>query len=259
MYLVTVHRWQQETTVVAEVIAPALNILVFEARQKITGGEPVTIASFAEKNQAEELAAKLTQADIPTLVIDPQLVREQNRHQQVAYFTFGTESLQIKTFSDELFAIGYKTLDLLLLATCGTGQGETSTTTTQRKFSMGKTLLAGGIPMTKKITTTEIAKSDERDKTLWIYTNTGETLIFTCNTLSYAGLGEARQMTRNLNFSYLLQEIRRLAPQAHYDDRLLNRVGQVQILGPLLNPDTDLDLAFALLSRSLKTDLHKNS
>ena len=38
MYLVAVHRWQQEVTVVAEIIAAALNILVFEARQKITGG-----------------------------------------------------------------------------------------------------------------------------------------------------------------------------------------------------------------------------
>lgn len=256
MYLVAVHRWQQETTVVAEVIAAALNILVFEARQKITGADPVTIASFAEQNQAEELATKLIHAGIPTLVIETQQLRSHNRQQHVSRFELGAETLLVKTLSGELLNIDYETINLLLLATCSAGQIETTNTTTQRKFSVGKTLLSGGIPMTKKVKTTETLKSEERDKTLWIYTRSGETLIFTCNVMNYTGLGDARQMTRELNFTYLLKQLQRLAPQAHYNEQLLTRIGQIQILGPVLNPETDLDLAFEILSQSLRAELH---
>ncbi len=256
MYLVAIHHWQQEEAGITGTIAAALNILAFEARQKIAGGGPVTIANFADQNQATELATKLIQEGVPALVIDTLLVRGNSRRQHTCSFEFGTETLQVETSSGEPLKIGYQTIDLLLIATCNAGQIQTSETTTQRKFSLGKTLLAGGIPMTKKVKSTETTISEERDKTLWLYTSTGETLVFTRNMMDYSGLGEVRQMTCDLNFNYLLKELQRLAPQAHYNDRLLTRVGQVQTLGPVLNPESDLDLAFEILSQSLRDDFH---
>ena len=255
MYLVAIHHWPQEATVV-ETIAAALKILVFEARQKIIGGGPVVIASFAELNQAEELAKKLINAEIPALVIDTQQIRSQSRQQHVSSFKLGTQTLQIEIPGSEHLEIGYETIEMLLIATCSTGQMETSNTTIQRKFSLGKTLLAGGIPMTKKVKTTEILSSEERDMTLWLYTDSGETLVFTRNVMNYTGLGEAQKMTRDLNFTYLLTELKRLAPQAHYNDQLLKRAGQAQVLGQVLNPESDLDLAFEILSQSIKNAPH---
>ncbi len=255
MYLVAIHQWQQETTEVAEIVAAALNILVFEARQKVIGGEPVVIASFADQNQAEELAIKITDAGIPAWVIDTLKVRNNNLQQHVSRFELGAQTLQVETSTGESLEIDYKTIDLLLIAIGGVGQIETTNTTVQRKFSLGKTLLSGGIPMTKKVKTTETLATEERDKTFWLYTRSGETLIFTCNAMNYTGLGEARQITLDLNFTYLLKELQRLAPQAHYNDQLLTRVGQAQMLGQVLNPESDLDLAFAILSQSLRNTL----
>ncbi len=255
MYLVAIHQWQQETTEVAEIVAAALNILVFEARQKVIGGEPVVIASFADQNQAEELAIKITDAGIPAWVIDTLKVRNNNLQQHVSRFELGAQTLQVETSTGESLEIDYKTIDLLLIAIGGVGQTETTNTTVERKFSLGKTLLSGGIPMTKKVKTTETLATEERDKTFWLYTRSGETLIFTCNAMNYTGLGEARQITHDLNFTYLLKELQRLAPQAHYNDQLLTRVGQAQVLGQVLNPESDLDLAFAILSQSLRNTL----
>jgi len=56
-----------------------------------------------------------------------------------------------------------------------------------------------------------------------------------------------------LNFAYLASELRRHSPQAVYDDRLLNRVGQVRLLGPVQNPETNLDLAAEILAQSLRS------
>lgn len=256
MYLVAIHHWQQETAEVAEIVATALNILVFEARQKIVGGEPVVIASFADQNRAEELAIKITRAGIPTWVIDTLKVRNNNLQQHATRVELGAQTLQVKISTGEFLEIEYETIDLLLLATCSAGQIGKGNTTTRRKFSLGKTLLAGGIPMTKKVKTTEILSTEERDKTLWLYSNTGEALVFTRNALVYSDLGKTRRMTRDLNFTYFLKELQRLAPQARYNDRLLTRVGQVQVLGTVLNPESNLDLAFEILSQSLRDNLH---
>jgi hypothetical protein len=38
-------------------------------------------------------------------------------------------------------------------------------------------------------------------------------------------------------------------PAAVYDDRLLNRAGQTRLLGPLLTPEANLDLAVEILAR----------
>lgn len=252
MYLVAIHHWQQEANVVAEIIATTLNILVFEARQKIAGGDPVVIASFADQNQAIELTTKLINAGVPAWQVDTQKVRNNNCRQDISRFSLGLQTLEVETLGNEPVAIGYETIDLLLLATCSAGQIEKGKTTSRRKFSLGKTLLAGGIPMTKKVKTTEIMSSEERDKTLWLYTSTGKTLVFTCNALDYSALGEARQMTRDLNFTYFLRELQQLAPQARYNDQLLTRVGQAQLLGTVLHPESDLDLAFEILSQSLR-------
>jgi hypothetical protein len=52
-----------------------------------------------------------------------------------------------------------------------------------------------------------------------------------------------------MNFNYLVAELRQRCPSAFYDDRLLRRAEQVKLLGPLLNPDNHLDLAVEILAK----------
>ena len=76
--------------------------------------------------------------------------------------------------------------------------------------------------------------------------------IFDRPVMNYAGLGEALQLTRDLNFAHLKNELKRLAPGARFDDRLLKRAAMIRLLGPALNPEVDHDLAFEILSRSMR-------
>jgi len=252
MYLVIVHAWQKDAAEAAQIIAEALGILVFEARQKITGGNPVTIANFSNRQQAEEMTIRLSCNDIPAFIIDTHAVRDTQQLFQVSQFKLGSQILQVESAEGQQLDIDYTNIELLIMATCSDGQIETMTTTTSRKFSMGKTLLSGGIPMTKKVKTTEISKSEDRDKTLWLCSDKQEVIIFNRSRLNYVGLGEARKLTRELNFTHLQNELRRLAPRANYDERFLKRVGLVNLLGPSLDPETHLDLACEILFQSLK-------
>jgi hypothetical protein len=57
----------------------------------------------------------------------------------------------------------------------------------------------------------------------------------------------------------LISELRRLSPRASYDDRLLKRVGLARLLGPALDPETNLDLAAEILARSLRPSPKRNN
>lgn len=252
MHIIAVYGWQKEEVAVAKIIADTMGTLAFEARQKISGGGPAVLTSFADQHQAETIAARLSQDGVPALVIDTAAVRSRNQPLQVRRFVLETQALRLESFAGELFDINYDTIDLLLVATCNSGQTQTTDTVTERKFSLGRTLLAGGVPMTRKVTREETVTIEERSETLWLYTQKQATVIFDRAAMNYAGLGDAMQLSHDLNFAHMKNELRRLAPQASYDDRLLKRAGLVRVLGSSLSPETDLDLAFEILARSLR-------
>ncbi len=252
MHLVVVHGWQKEEAVVAKIIADTLGTVVYEARQKISGGGPAVLTSFADPHQAEVLAARLSRDGVPALVIDTVAVRNRKPPLHVRRFVLGAQALQLELFGGDTCDIAYGKIDLLLVAICSAGQSQTTDTETKRKFSLGKTLLAGGIPMTRKVKSATVITVEERDETLLLYTQERVTVIFDRAAMNYDGLGDAMQFTRDLNFTHLKNELRRLAPQASYDDRLLKRAALVRLLGPALNPETDHDLAFEILARSLR-------
>ncbi|MCF6179401.1 MAG: hypothetical protein L3J63_08450 [Geopsychrobacter sp.] len=250
MHLVVIYGWQKEDTEVSNLIAATLGILVFEARQRVACGSPVVLGSFSDSQQAKGLADRLAENGVPALVIDSQSLRNGPPPCLARRFMFGAQSLQIEFIDAESIKLDYARVDLLLCATSIVGEMPTETTEIKRKFSLGKTLLAGGVPMTKKVTLKTKSRIVEPDETLWMYAQGQAPVAFNRAMLKYDGLGDAMQMTRTLNFTYLKQELRRLTPQAIYDDRLLEKPRLARLLGPSLCPETDLDLAFEVLSRT---------
>lgn len=252
MHLVAIYNWNNQDDEVAGIVAATMGSLIYEARQKVAHGGPVVLASFADSQQADSLKDSLSQNGISALVIDTEAVRSRNQSHDVRRFVLGPQFLQVESFAGKLFEIEYSVIDLLLVATCRSGQMQAVTTETERKLSLGKTLLAGGVPMTKKVKSEKIVNVEERGETLWLYAHEQEPVIFDRAAMNYDGLGEAMQFTRDLNFSHLKNELRRLAPQAEYDDRLIKRAALSRLLGAALNPETDLDLAFEILARSYR-------
>ena len=252
MHIVAVYGWQKDEALVAKTIADKLGCVVFEARQKISGGGPAVLASFADPRQAETLAANLVQDEVPALVLDSAVVRSRKPALRVRRFALGQQTLQFESSDGERRELPYDGIALLLVATCSSGQTQATGTVTERKFSLGKTLLAGGVPMTKTVKHETSVNVEARDETLWLYGHDQNTVIFDRAAMNYNGLGAAMRLTRDLNFAHLKNELRRLAPQAVYDERLLKRAALIRLLGPALSPESDLDLAFEILARSLR-------
>lgn len=251
MHLVVIYGWKEESGDIAQAVAAAQGTTVFEARQRMIGGGPSVLASFADLQRAQALADSLTQNGVPTLVVDTDQVRNATGHFAVRRFELGASALSLEAVDGKKEEIEYGEIDLLLPGIRIDTQVETKTVT-EKQFSLGRTILTGGIPVTKKVSHQEEVTSEERTKCLYLFAGNRPQVVFRQSGMAYDGLGAAMKMSQELNFNYLTSELRRLASNASYDDRLLNRLGQVRLLGLAQNVAGGLDLAAEILSRSLR-------
>jgi hypothetical protein len=259
VHVVVIHGWKEETTELAQAISSALGITAFEARQRMIGGGPTVVASFADPQQALVLMKKLNQSGIATLAVDATAARGRAGYFIVRRFELNESSLCIETADRQRAEIPYGEIDVLLPATSIVEYSETKTVT-ERKFSLGKTILAGGIPLSKKVEYQKEVATEKRGKVLYLYAGRQQQpVVFSQDGMTYDGLGAAIKLSRELNFTYLISELRRLSPGAAYDDRLLKRVGLARLLGPALDPETNLDLAAEILARSLRPSPTRNN
>ncbi|NQT24523.1 hypothetical protein HQ585_04145 [candidate division KSB1 bacterium] len=251
MHVVVINNWKEETAEFAQEISTVLGITAFEVQQRIICGSPTVFASFADSQHALEMVKKLNPIGIETRIIDTAEVRSRTGSIIVRHFELKKSSLHIEIDDGRTAEIPYEKIDVLLPTTSTLTYSET-TTTTERKFSLGKTMLMG-MPMSKKVETQQEVTSEEYKKVLYLYVSKRQQpIIFNQEGLTYEGLGEAMQLSRGLNFAYLINELHRLSPGAAYDDRLLKRIGQVRLLSPTLNPETHIDIAVEILAQSLR-------
>lgn len=249
MYLVVIHGWQEASPELVQSVAAVLGMSPFEVRPRLLGEGPAVVGHFGDERQAARLAETLRQTGVSAFVLDSAETRSGGRH-VVRRFTLDSGALVVETAGGETIRTPLGSVRLLLPAIGISVQTE-SVTVTERKFSLGKTLLSGGIPLTKKVTRQEEVQTEEREKMLFVAAGDLPLLVFRQNGMSYDGFGPAMKLSRELNFSHLIAELRRLCPGALYDDRLLQRAGQVRVLGPVVDPEVNLDLAAAILARSL--------
>lgn len=246
MYVVVIRKWQELTAENIQTLAGILGVTAYDVRQRLVGDGPVVVASFAEDSSAEGLVGKLEQAGFASFSVDSETVAEQPTF-VVKRFVLGEQGIKLEDNRGRKGSILFRNIRFLLPASSIAGQTEVKTVS-ERKFSMGKTLMAGGVPMTKKVKRQEVVSNEERERVLYLGTAKSR-LLFPQNGMSYDGLGDDLKPSREMNFNFLVAELRRRCGKANYDERLLNRANQARVLGPLLPPETNLDLAVEILAR----------
>jgi len=216
MHCVVIYGWKAATPELVQALSEALGITAFEARQRLVGNGPAVVANFADLGQAQALAKKLNQGGMATLIVEPAEDRSRIGHFIVRRFELSEAALRIEQADRQRAEIPYGEIDLLLPAASIVEYSEKKTVT-GRKFSIGKTIMAGGIPMSKKVERQEEVTIEERGKVLYLYAGQRPPIVFSRDRMIYDGLGKAMQLTRELNFGYLVGELRRLCPGAVYD------------------------------------------
>lgn len=253
MNIVAIYNLDKDEDRSSKALAAALGKTVYEARSRlrVPGGGPSVIAVFQDDMKAEDCAGKLRANGFDTVVLRHEEIESDRTRFLVRNFEFTGDSLYAGSQQMQNIILPYNDIGLILYGigiTVHTGNEKVK----ERKFSMGRALMTSGVVMTKTTSHNVRTEKEERERFLYVYAPDRQTLALRENALRYDSLGKALQPSRAANFNHVVAELRRLSPSAAFDDRLLNRGGQVQMLGPLFNPEEHLDIAASLLAKLLR-------
>jgi hypothetical protein len=202
-----------ERTAGASALAAAAGISAYEAERHLAASGPRVLAPRGDLERALALATALDAAGfVPIVLRDDQ----PTPRFEVRSFAFEGRGLRV---SDRLGA-------------------------TQRVPFAAVEVLVRGIRMT--------AATDAREPFLEVWSGESPVLVLRETALQYDGLHLERQPTAAANFSWLVNRLRGDVPEAVYDERLNTRAGQLRVLGDVLAPETHLEIATALVARTLR-------
>jgi hypothetical protein len=252
-YVVGLQNLAGDEETLARELAEVLGASVYDARLRIRAAEggPGVAAVFPTREEAQACSRFLREKGIQTVVLDPERIETDSRRFLVRSFAFGCEGVEVISRLGEALEIPFADVDLILRGTAINQQTELETVR-EKKFSLGRAVMSGGLVMTKATKTTQESTSEKRENFLQIYAGALPPIVFRESALLYDSLGPVMKQSRQLNFNFVAQELKENCPAAVFDDRLMTRLWQSRVLGPSLVPEAHLDVALSLLAASLR-------
>jgi len=257
MNIVAIYNLGRDEDRLSKTLAAALGRTVYEARSRlcVPKGGPSIVAVFQDPEKAEDCAVKLRTTGFDAVILTHDEIESDKAGFPVKGFEFTDDSLNCESYEKQNIILPYHGIRLIL---CGMGIAVNAETETvkERKFSMGRALMTSGLVMTKSISREIRTVEESRERFFYIYAAGRQAVVLRENSLQYESLGKALQPSRAANFNYVVSKLRKQCPNALFDDRLLNRANQAQMLGPSFNPEEHLYLAVSLLARVLNASRH---
>ncbi|MBW2185518.1 MAG: hypothetical protein JRG71_03665 [Deltaproteobacteria bacterium] len=251
MQIVAIDSIQGDMAQWAKELAAVLGVTPYEARARVNipSGGPAVVASFADDDLAASCVKDLTGAGFDTLCLDSaELENDQNRF-IVQRLNFADEGLHLWDQSGEQLTLNFSDI-VLLLRGAGIINCVQCETITKKKFAVGRALATGGLMMRKKVTSTSQSVDSERQPFCHLYAQGLPAIVLRQDLLDYTALGSECKLSRGENFNWICAELRRLCGSARWDERLQTRPGVAQLLGPVFDPECDLDLAISIVAKS---------
>jgi len=252
VYIVALHKVPDDEATCANLLGEITALSSYETSARLRVGKkfPIVITTYAEREVAQKTASKMSLAGFSPILLSHEEIESEENRIVGERLSFGEEALVVEGEGRKALVIGYDGVTLLLK-----GMRTKSTrkvwTEKSRKINPGKAILTGGIMMTSSSEKKHMERSDTRERFLHLYDKRKNILVLREKTLTYSSLGKTLQPTRAGNFAYIESEISRLCPGAYRNDVLLSRARQAQILGPLFDPEEDLDIAISLMVKSM--------
>jgi len=252
MNVVAVYHWGEAAEERSKALAEALGQTVYEARSRllVPAGGPSVVTVLPERGKAEGIAERLRENGFETVVVGEEEIESDPTRFLVRRFAFTESSLDAENRQGQSIMVPYGDIKLILYGSAVTAHMEKKVVK-GRKFSVGKAIMTQGLMMTKGTKREVRTEEQTRERFLHLYAPNRPTIILRENGLQYDSLGKDLQASRAANFNHVVSELKRQSPGAVFDDRLLARGFQVQMLGPLLTPEEHLDIATALLAKVL--------
>ncbi len=238
-------------------LAPVLSASAYELRLALAAVPPVVLASTEDANRARELVTLLRARGHGAVACDGSSVASSDDMISPREFRFEPNGFVGEGPGFGTASIAYA--DVLLIAEATHArQEEKSEEHTQKKLSLTRSVLTGGLVNTKTTTVSSRKTTEERERVLYVIHRSGQGHVLLREyRLRYTGLESRIGRTVAENFATLRSTLVAGASGARFDDRLSrNRRagGGLQISGStaartvITSNASETDLAVHLLA-----------
>src|SRR5262249_55271049 len=193
MHLVaTVHAVPDLEAAVAALI-DAAGTTAAEARMRLAPEPPALLARLPP-DRAAALAAALAKAGAKAVAIDEDVPSDADRF-QARSFAFEESEAFFTARGGETPHLGWDSVRLVLR---GARAERTTTAHTESatRFSLGRTVLTGGLVMTKKTTSTVHGHQESSEQFVLVHGEAGEQVLLAEESVEFSGLGALIQPPR---------------------------------------------------------------
>ncbi len=204
----------------AAALAADLGSTAYEERLKLAAGLPAIVLTSADPAPARALLGKLRARGHGAVSCDAAQVVASGSMVPLRRFAFEPDALVALDVPDARLPYD----DVLgIFRASHLMRAETRTESKGKEFSAGRALLTGGLVLTKNVSREEKNVIQEREQLCYVFRAGGDTpWLLRERGTHYAGLGAATGPSSAQNFVATMTHLRKLAPRAVYDERLMN-------------------------------------
>ncbi|PLY03722.1 MAG: hypothetical protein C0622_03975 [Desulfuromonas sp.] len=253
MYAIVINQKQTISAEQGQSLAKILGVTLYDIRQRLIHTGPLVVSVQAETIQAEQLVHQLQHVGLNAFSTDIDLALNKRPVFHVRSFKFGTDRLHVFDSNQREAAIPYRSIRLILPVDQTSHQTEIRSVS-ERKLSIGKTVMMGGLPMSKKVVHNEDISRDSHERTLYLCGGKNARLVCPQDGMRYDSFADEKTALRTVNFNLFVTKVRQKCAPSAYDEALKVRAGRAKLLGPTLDPDNYVELAVDILATSVKTD-----
>lgn len=222
MKLVATVRQAADADAAVSALVSAAGMTAAEARMRLAPEPPALLARLPADRVAA-LVEALGRTGLVALAIDEDVPAESDRF-RARSFGFDDGGVGFTDRTGATLSVSWDAVRLVLRG-LRTARTTTEHTETKRTVSVGRAVLTGGLVMTRKTTSTVRSSQEDSDQFVLIHGDGGERVILAEATVEFSGLGPLLQPSRTANMGVIAEELKRRAPRAFHDDRLI-RLGR---------------------------------
>jgi hypothetical protein len=228
--------------------ASAADLPLADLKLRLAGTLPRVLAPAVAAERGAALAADLGALGFRVVTFDVAAIPSDDDRVVARAVELARDTLIVTDPRGEIHRCPGRTIDLLQRGTRIT-RGLSSETAIERKLSVGKALLTGGLSVTSKVTRTTTRVTEAAEPFLLIQRSDGEPdVILYERRTDYHRMGTQMDPSSKANFERLWSWLRDLAPPGAVDDRV-SQPAFVAGLPALASDPVDLALFLVTLSR----------
>lgn len=230
MFLVAITRLATSLEAEAKALAADLGTVPYEERVKLNAGMPSLVLATPDAAAAQACLMRLRGRGHTAMLVSSDDVVRADAMLQVKRFSFDDAAATgpYRGHAGGLIANDteqrpWNEITALVRAT-HRSVGQAAQVLTEKKFDPMRAMLTGGLLMNKRVQKTVTTHAPEHEDVLYIFGLAGSTpWLLRERHAHYGGLGAAVTLSSHENFRLSVEAIRRRAPGALFDDRLVAR------------------------------------